>query len=344
MRIIFIFFISFFISSNSLSKDLFETKEYELNFFSNNITKQKDESINKIKNKSFKLILEKILNNKNYQIILKDIDVSFVNKFILNIKVNDEKIINNNYYSKIKINFNKNLIIDYLIEKKISYIDYHPDSFLLVIYDENDFEKNFLSKNNAYYEYLNNHQNEIFTEIFKLPNLDFNDRFIINNNDLESNYLKKINLLGKKYNSKYIIFIHSKYTNNIKKIFFYLISNNTQILIGEKKIKNVIYNDLLMYSHFLAVDKWKNLNQIDTSIVNILDCKIKINNINELKFVRNILLSNRIIKKFDLKSIMYNENVYNIAYYGNLEVFKTSLESDRLKLLILNNQCSIKLI
>ena len=118
MRIISIFFISFFISSNSLSKDLFETKEYELNFFSNNITKQKDENINKIKTKSFKLILEKILINKNYQIILKDIDVSFVNKFILNIKVNDEKIINNNYYSKIKINFNKNLIIDYLIKKK----------------------------------------------------------------------------------------------------------------------------------------------------------------------------------------------------------------------------------
>ena len=45
MRIIFIFFISFFISSNSLSKDLFETKEYELNFFSNNITKQKDENM-----------------------------------------------------------------------------------------------------------------------------------------------------------------------------------------------------------------------------------------------------------------------------------------------------------
>ena len=195
MRIIFVFFISFLISSNSLSKDLFETKEYELSFFSNNITKQKNENINKIKTNSFKLILEKILNNKNYQIILNDIDLSFVNKFILNIKVNDEKIINNNYYSKIKINFNKNLIIDYLIEKKISYIDYHPDSFLLVIYDENDFEKNFLSKNNAYYEYLNNHQNEIFTEIFKLPNLDFNDRFIINNNDLESNYLKKINLL-----------------------------------------------------------------------------------------------------------------------------------------------------
>ncbi len=344
MKIISIFFISLLITNTSLSNDLFQTSEYELNFFSNNITNQKDESINKIKTKSFKIILEKILTNNNYKKIERDINLSFVNKFILNIKVENEKIINNSYYSKIKINFNKNLIIDYFIEKEISYIDHSPEKFLLVIYDENDFGKNFLSKNNVYYKFIRNNKNVKFNDIFTLPNLDFNDRYIINQNDLGSDYLNKINLLGNKYNSKYKIFIHSKNFNNINNIFIYLISNDIQILIGEKKIDNINYKELLINSHYLAVDKWKHLNQIDTSILNILDCKININNINELKFVRNILLNNRIIKKFDLKSIMYNENIYNITYYGNFDVFKRSLESYRLKLFKFNDQCFIKLI
>ena len=79
-------------------------------------------------------------------------------------------------------------------------------------------------------------------------------------------------------------------------------------------------------------------------ISNILECKISTNNIQELMFVRNILLSNRIIQSLELKSIMLNENIYNIIYLGNINIFQKSLERDRLFLFFKNSKCNIKLL
>ena len=235
MKIIYYLLLILFINNNVFSKSLFDTDFHEVNFFSNDIESDKIKNISDLKFLSFHNLLNNIMIKKDFLNIKNNLDEDLINTFIQNIIIEDEKIINNNYYSKIKINFNKNLIIDYFIEKEISYIDHSPEKFLLVIYDENDFGKNFLSKNNVYYKFIRNNKNVKFNDIFTLPNLDFNDRYIINQNDLGSDYLNKINLLGNKYNSKYKIFIHSKNFNNINNIFIYLISNDIQILIGEKK-------------------------------------------------------------------------------------------------------------
>ena len=133
MKIILIIIFLIF-SVNKLSASvLFETDEFILKFNSNNINVDKENKIDQLKLKSFSSILKKILNNKNYQNLKKEINLLFVNKFILNIKINNEKIIGDNYYSKIKINFNIDLIIDYFIDNKINYIDSIPENFLLVV-------------------------------------------------------------------------------------------------------------------------------------------------------------------------------------------------------------------
>ena len=60
MRFIYIFLIVLLISKSLFSNNLFETKEYELNFSSNDINIIKEKKINEIKIKSFKDLLKQI--------------------------------------------------------------------------------------------------------------------------------------------------------------------------------------------------------------------------------------------------------------------------------------------
>ena len=65
MRIIYIILVTFLFSKSLFSNIIFETREYELNFSSNNINLIKEKKINEIKIISFKNLIEKILTKKN---------------------------------------------------------------------------------------------------------------------------------------------------------------------------------------------------------------------------------------------------------------------------------------
>ena len=88
-------------------QSLFDTSYYEIDFISNKIEDTKLEKIRNIKTKSFINILKKTLEEEQYKKISKSISEGLINTFIRNIIINDEKIINNKYYSTIKINFDK---------------------------------------------------------------------------------------------------------------------------------------------------------------------------------------------------------------------------------------------
>ena len=78
--------------------------EHTLKFNSENITLEKLNKINLIKIKSFQEILANILTKEDYEKINTS-NITFINNFILNIKINNEKIINNNYFSNVSVNF-----------------------------------------------------------------------------------------------------------------------------------------------------------------------------------------------------------------------------------------------
>ena len=90
--------IIFFISKIGFSNDIFNSEDYIIKFNSKNINIKKEENINNIKIKSFKSVLSKVLQKSDYENINKYIDIYFVNKFVLSILINEEKIINKNYF------------------------------------------------------------------------------------------------------------------------------------------------------------------------------------------------------------------------------------------------------
>ena len=343
MKNIYITFCIIFTAMSATPNTFFDTKVYELKFSSDNINSVKEEKINEIKIKSFENIIKKILTNDSLK-KMNIKDISFINRFILNFKIKDEKIINNNYYSKIQINFNKNLIFDYLIKNKIPYVDQNTSKFLIIIIIKDELQTYLLNQDNVYYNFLNSSENLKYSKNFILPNLDYNDRYLFNKYEGEFDDLNQINNLAKKYDSRYQILIESSKSNKLYDNSIYLIFNNKKYFL--KKIQNSQFELDKLFSQVinLSKNKWKEINQIDTSFSNTILCKLKINNIEELIYVRKFLKSNRIIKNFKLNTIELNQNLYEITYFGNMFVFDNLLEKHRLSLIRENNNCIIKLI
>jgi hypothetical protein len=65
--------------------------------------------------------------------------------------------------------------------------------------EKNDLNTHLLSDENKYYQFLNNSNNDSFIKYFKIPNLDFNDRFIFNEYHFKNDIFKQNNILNKKY-------------------------------------------------------------------------------------------------------------------------------------------------
>ena len=343
MKFLYIILFALLISKNLFSNNIFETREYELNFSSNNINLIKENKINEIKTKSFQNLIKKILSKKNHKKIKLN-DINFINSFILNYKINNEKIINNNYYAKIKVNFNEKLIINYLIKNKIEFINKIPDKFLIIIKEQNDLKTYLLTNENKHYQYLNNSTNESYLMYFRIPNLDFNDRFIFNEYHFNNDSFEQNNLLNLKYETEYQILINLINKKNIIIYDIYLFHNNLKYFVAKIPVKKLNYEKIFDNILFKTIDKWKEINQINTYLKNELECKININNINELRYVRNLLKSNILIQNLTLKSIELNNNIYSILFVGDIENFKNSLKLTRLNLNYYNNLCNIELV
>ena len=343
MRIIYIFFFTLLISKNLLSNSFFQTDEYELNFSSNNINLIKENKINEIKIKSFHNQIKKILTKKNLEKIQLN-DINFINSFVLNYKINNERIINNNYYSNIKVNFNEKKIIDYLIKNKIEFVNKIPNKFLLIIMETNDLKTYLFSEENQYYQFLNQSSSELFKKNFQIPKLDFNDRFIFNEFHFNNNVFKQNNKLNKKYRTEYQILINSIKKNNLIIYDVYMFYNNEKYFVSKIPINNLNYDKIFDYILLHSIDKWKEINQINTSVINEIECKININNISELRYVRSLLKSNILIQNLTLKSIELNNNLYSIFFVGSIQKFQNSLELNRLNLFFQNNLCNITLV
>jgi len=183
--IIIIFFVKLLHANN-----LFESPFKKIEFQTNNIEDTKNYHINELKIFNLNQILKNILTNENYKKLRNRVDSQFADSFIKNIIIENEKILNDRYSANIKINFDKNLIIKLLRNNKLPYVEYLPDNFLTIILDERAIQQNLFNKDNKYYDYLLKNEQE-YLSFYMIPNLDINDRFLINaknviNKDLNS--------------------------------------------------------------------------------------------------------------------------------------------------------------
>ena len=339
-KLILILFVIFF-SKYVYSNNLFNSSFYSIEFTSNNIEEDKIKEITKIKKKSFLSILNNILINQDYIKISNNISEDLINTFIKNIYINDENIINNKYFAIVKINFNKKKIIEFLRLNKIPYVEYHPDNFLLIIYEINNINKNLFTKNNNHYNYFNNNLKN--KNIFQIPNLDINDRFILLDDHILNRDYEKINNFSKKYNSNETLVVISQTNQNF--VNYELILNSDGV-IAEKKLKYKM-NEIDIFFQELeneTLNLWKNLNFIQNKKLNFINCKINYFNLIELKEIRKNLEKVSVIKDLNIKALSYKEIKYEIFYFGNLKLLFKIFRLNKLKINYDKNKCVISLI
>ena len=155
---------------------------------------------------------------------------------------------------------------------------------------------------------------------------------------------QNIFLFGPKKSGKSYLANLWKDKNNNNLYDIYLYHNNQKYFLSKISIENYSFDKLFGIILLKTINKWKEINQINTSINNKLECKFKINNINELRYVRNLLKSNILVQNLTLKSIELNNNLYSILFVGDIENFKNSLELNRLNLFYENDLCNIELV
>tara|TARA_B100000989_G_scaffold228788_1_gene175745 strand:- start:789 stop:1814 length:1026 start_codon:yes stop_codon:yes gene_type:complete len=337
----FILFLFITLSCKYLySNSLFDTLFYEVDFISNDIESEKIKKIDEIKKKSISNLFTKILEFDQFKKINKILSKDQIDTLIKNIIINDEKIIGDKYIAKIKVNFDKKKIVNLLRKYQIPYVENIPNKFLLLIYEENNLDHNILSKNNIYYSFLNNKSSDY--DLFKIPNLDINDRFILKKEDILNRNFNKILKLSNKYNLNEVIVIIAKNQNN--KLYY-----NISLYSDDKFIEKELQFDGLDFDIFFkkiqneSINLWKRINNIqNTSLQNIL-CKINYFNILELKEIRNNINNISVIKKISIKKLSYRNIEYNILYFGDFKILNKLLNVNKLKVNNVNNECEIKL-
>ena len=340
MKKLILIIIIIFINKNVLSYSLFDSNFYNVEFTSKDIQNDKIKEINKIKIKSITSIFNKTLNSEDLKKTKTFLDEDFINIFIKNIVINNEKIVNNKYNSKIKINFDKRKIVDFFRQNKFSYVEFYPTNILLIIFEKDGLNENLFSKNNNLYNYFK--QNPKNKNLFIIPKLDINDRYILEKNDIKTRNIEKINKFSNKYKLNEIIIVDAIINENNITYDLILFSDGA---ILERKI---IHNDLQLNSFFKNLELetvllWKEINKIQNNSVKSIICKVNYFSLPELKEIRKKIDNVTIIKDLNIKSLSYKNIKYDISYYGNL---KTLFKIFNLNNLIINNTdelCSIKL-
>ncbi len=340
MKYFFLTLFVIFINSYLYANNLFETPFYNIEFTSKNIEEDKISEIKKIKFKTIESIFKKTLLDKNVEEINNFLTEDLINTFIKNILINDEKIVNDLYVSKFKINFDKKKIIDFYRKEKFSYIEYYPKKILLIIYEENEFIENLFTRNNVFYNYIQ--KNIDNHNLFTLPNMDINDRFILKKEDLENRNLDKIRNFSKKYNLNNTAIILIK-ANEDKFTYELIVYSDGVILEIKEDSKKIELDNFFKKIEHETLNIWKKINSIQNNSLNFLSCKIKYFNMFELKEIRNKIKNISIIENLNVKSLSYKSINYDIYYYGNTKILFKLFQLNNLKVNKYDDICIIRL-
>ena len=337
------FFFHFFYSSVILSNDIYETNFHKIEITNENISIAKVREINKIKIISIENIFDKILtkSEKNKLKRLDNLDQS-LEYLIKNIIIENEFISKNIYKADIKINYDKDKIINLFRSNKINYSDILSPIFLIVASEEKTLTNNGLSINNSFYNYDINIENNLVQ--FILPDLSPNDRFITPYNKIVNMDLASLSKLSNKYQSNHILLIYLKYQDNIIILDLNIFSLKENNITFIQKLNFPIHTDYHPKLYEFINNWWKINNLIDNSEINQIMCEIQNENIEELYLINLKINSLSQIKSNTVNKIKFQKNNNKITFYGNYKMLFYGLSQNNLDIKInKSDQCIIKL-
>ncbi len=257
---------------------------------------------------------------------LKDIKLNQIKSMIETFSIKEEKFVNEIYYIKLNVSFNKKIIFD-LLEKKNIFpsLPIKKDIiFIPIIVDQNQNQIKMFSNNIIYDQWNSNiKQHELLNYI--LPTEDLDDLNFVkkNSENLENIEFSEI---VKKYNlENYIIsifFVGSKQTRLLNKISFH-----NKKTLKNTLVKNIDFNNNNEINNFINLlkitfeDYWKSQNEINTSVK--LPLTISVENSNNIKIyeLEEKLSNMDLIYNFNIYKFDNKNNIYKIIFNGTPDKF-----------------------
>ena len=329
IRSLYIFFsilalIIFFFSTKEV-----EAKSFEINNIEISIPFENDFDKNNVVDSGFKKAFFELiytLTKSSDHKKIKSIQLNEIKSMIETFSIQEEKFIDQIYYVKLGVSFNKKKIFNYLEKKNIfpSQIIREKFLFIPIIIDENINDLIIFSKNPIYNKW--NEDKSRFALInYLLPTEDLEDLNLIKKNlDNIENY--NFNEITKKYSlDNYIISLIFKSKNEIRvlsKIFNKkneIIKNDTfkNIDLSKQKDLSIFINDLKNSFE----DNWKKLNEINTSIKLPIVIKFKNNDVRKTMQFEAVLNDIELVNDFFIKRFDKEFVFYEILFNGSVQNF-----------------------
>ena len=328
---VFLYVIIFFFSTTKVnSKGFFidnieVSKPFELNF-------NKNQVIDKGFDKAFYELISLLVTSKDREKI-NLIKLNEIKGMIESFSIKEEKFIDEIYYVKLGVTFNKKKVFNYLSQKNIfpSMPNKIKFLFIPIIIDEKKKDLKIFNDNQIFDEWNNDLKSFHLIE-YVLPTEDLEDLNLIKKNyeiieqydfkEITKKYFLKNSIITLIFINDNEVRILSRITskNDVK------LNNKTFFGVDLKNLKErkQIINELKNFYE----DGWKKINKINTSIKLPLTIKISTkDNLKISKFERTLseidLINNFFIYKFD-NNFVY----YQIVFNGTPSLF-LNLMSDK---------------
>ncbi len=332
--ILFLFFLIIFIKFSTISveantykiQDLEISKPYDNNF-------NKEVVIDKAFEKAFELLLLKITTIKEDE-VSKYTNLKNIYGLIESFAIVDEKFVDNKYFSKFEVEFNKKQLFKYLEKKNIfPSIPKQKKLLLVPILINSKQNKVLLFSENSFYINWNKFNKKHFLLNYILPNEDIEDINLIkkNINEIEKYDFKEI--ISKYAIKDHIILILFQNENNYNALM--KINLNEKLIIQNKSFtwnKNEPIEHVINSLKLELENQWKNLNIINASIklpitlsLNSKDYKLALDL--EKKLYNLDLVSSYYVDSFSNEKI-----IYKIIYNNSPDKFINEFKDGNIKL------------
>ena len=337
LYIFFLLFVLFFIKFSTTSThanaykiiDIEISESYDLNFNKQNII----DSAFKI---AFRELIAKITISEDKK-NLNSTNLKLIKSLVDSFSIVDEKFIENKYFAKFDVDFNKKQVLNFLERENIfPSIPIEKNLLLIPILVDIEKKQMLLFSENPYYLNWNEKNEKHYLLKYILPSEDLEDINIIKKNINNIEYYN-FNEIITKYDIKdYIIIIFFKNKSNLKILSKVNLNNNflisntvfTDVNYDEQKsLENVIKKLKTNYEN-----QWKKINQINTSI------RLPLTLLLNSKNYELVEKFEKYIAKLDLVSNYYIDNfsseitIYKIIYNSTPDKFIQEIENKGFKL------------
>jgi len=257
---------------------------------------------------------------------IENTSLSTIKGLIDSFTMSDERFINNVYYTKFDVNFNKKNTLNFFENENIfPSIPKKKDLLLIPVMVDLQLDEISLFNNNIFYEKWNNNHERYYLLNYILPSEDLEDVDLLSQNSksIEDYDFKKV---IRKYDlNDFIIVII--YKNNDELTVLSKIQLNQSFKIDNKKFETINLfeekdlNLILVNLKTTYENYWKNINQINTSIKLPLTISINATQHKKIQTLENSLNELDLVSGFEILKFN-NQNIhFKIIYNGSPNKF-----------------------